>query len=259
MVTVFLSGRPLFTGPLFNQSDAFVAGWLPGSQGAGVADVLVAGANGRPRRDFTGRLPFAWPDDARSPVAKPLFPVGFGLSYAKPASTGAVNEDPRVVLTPPSSDDLYLMRGKIADPWRLGLDSAIVARSVDLTAQEDARQFTWNGPGAFAIDGPPVNLVRQLDESFVLLLEWRIDSAVPGPIMVGLGGGAIDLGPVVRAAEPGALVQTRIPLHCFRDAGADLAAVGSPLRVTAPAGFVMTLRTARAEAVGMTMPCPAPR
>jgi beta-glucosidase len=259
IVTVFLSGRPLFTGPLFNQSDAFVAAWLPGSQGAGVADVLVAGKNGRPQRDFTGRLPFAWPDDARSPIAKPLFPVGFGLDYAQPVRAGTVNEDPRVVLAPATNDDLYLMRGKIADPWRLGLDSAVVARSVDLSAQEDARQFSWTGPGAFAIDGPPVNLLRQLGESFVLLLEWRIDKPVPGPIMVSLGGGAIDLGPVVRAAEPGALIQTRIPLQCFRDAGADLAAVGSPLRVTAPAGFVMTLRTARAEAVGMTLPCPAPR
>ena len=46
VVTVFLSGRPLFTGKLINQSDAFVAAWLPGSQGQGVADVLVAGRSG---------------------------------------------------------------------------------------------------------------------------------------------------------------------------------------------------------------------
>ncbi len=257
VVTVFLSGRPMFAGALLNQSDAFVAAWLPGSQGAGVADVLVAGADGRPMRDFAGRLPFAWPDDARSPVTKPLFPTGFGLDYAHPAPLGAVNEDPRVALAPPTSEDIYLMRGKIPDPWRLGLDTAVVARSVDLSAQEDARQFSWNGPGAFAIDGPPVNLTRQLGESFVLLLDWRIDRAVPGPITIGFGGGSIDVGNIVRAATPRTVIQTRIPLTCFRDAGADLSAVGSPLRITAPAGFAMTLRTARAEAVGMTLPCPA--
>ena len=83
VVSVFLSGRPLFTSPEINASDAFVAAWLPGTQGDGIADVLVAGPGGKPRRDFTGRLPFAWPADARSPVVTPLFPVGYGLSYAQ--------------------------------------------------------------------------------------------------------------------------------------------------------------------------------
>ena len=55
----------MFTSGLINRADAFVAAWLPGSQGQGVADVLVAGRDGRPRRDFSGRLPFAWPADAR--------------------------------------------------------------------------------------------------------------------------------------------------------------------------------------------------
>ena len=73
VVVLFLSGRPMFTGKLINQADAFVAAWLLGTQGRGVADVLVAGANGKPMRDFTGRLSFSWPADARSPVDAPLF------------------------------------------------------------------------------------------------------------------------------------------------------------------------------------------
>ncbi|MGQ2931384.1 MAG: glycoside hydrolase family 3 protein, partial [Sphingopyxis sp.] len=60
VVALFLSGRPMFTNPEINAADAFVAGWLPGSQGAGVADVLVAGKTGKPARGFTGVLPFAW-------------------------------------------------------------------------------------------------------------------------------------------------------------------------------------------------------
>ena len=72
VVSVFLTGRPLFAGGLMNASDAFVAAWLPGTQGQGVADVLVAERGGGPRADFTGKLPFAWPDDARSPIAAPL-------------------------------------------------------------------------------------------------------------------------------------------------------------------------------------------
>src|SRR3546814_7531257 len=61
VVTVLLSGRPLYANDLINLSDAFVAGWLPGSEGKGVADVLFAGADGKPAHDFRGTLSFAWP------------------------------------------------------------------------------------------------------------------------------------------------------------------------------------------------------
>ena len=52
-VSVFLSGRPMWTNPEINQSDAFVAAWLPGTEGAGVADVLIGDQAGKPRNDFT--------------------------------------------------------------------------------------------------------------------------------------------------------------------------------------------------------------
>src|SRR5262249_52301683 len=38
-VSVFLSGRPLWVNPELNASDAFVAAWLPGSEGEGIADL----------------------------------------------------------------------------------------------------------------------------------------------------------------------------------------------------------------------------
>ena len=75
VVVVFLSGRPLFTGQLINLVDAFVAAWLPGSQGEGVADVLVAEAGGKPRRGFTGRLAFAWPADGFDTIAGVEFTI----------------------------------------------------------------------------------------------------------------------------------------------------------------------------------------
>ena len=256
VVTVFLSGRPMFAGKLINQSDAFVAAWLPGTQGNGIADVLVARADGKAPRDFTGRLSFAWPDDARSPLSKPAFPAGYGMDYAHPASLAKVNEDPRMDLAAAVSSDNYFMRGKAPAPWHLGLYGAITVRSIDLSAQEDARQFTWNGDGVLAIEGSPVNLMRQLDEGFVLLLDWRIDKPVAGPISVSFGGGKLDIGAAVRAASAGAAMQTRIPLRCFHDAGAKLAEVAEPLRITAPTGFAATLRNVKIEPVGMTVACP---
>lgn len=55
VVSVFLSGRPLRTDEFIDASDAFVAAWLPGTEGGGVADVLFG------RAKFRGKLPFPWP------------------------------------------------------------------------------------------------------------------------------------------------------------------------------------------------------
>ncbi len=83
VVTVLFSGRPLVLGKTLDQSDAFVAAWLPGTEGAGVADVLFG--------DFkpTGKLPRPWPRDnsqlnslaLSADGAKPLFVSGYGLTY----------------------------------------------------------------------------------------------------------------------------------------------------------------------------------
>ena len=82
-VAVFLTGRPAAVDQIIDLVDAFVVAWLPGSEGAGVADVLVAGKDGKPAFDFTGRLPFAWPRNggtAEKPAVK-RYELGYGLSY----------------------------------------------------------------------------------------------------------------------------------------------------------------------------------
>ncbi len=256
VVSVFLSGRPLFAGQQINASDAFVAAWLPGTQGNGVADVLVARSDGKPARDFTGRLPFPWPADARSPVTEPLFRAGYGLDYSRVTTLGPVNEDPGIDLAASASEGVYLALGKVPSPWRLGVDSTVTVRALDLNAQEDARQFTWTDSGSVAIDGPPVNLMRQLDEGFVLRIDWRIDALPAGPLVVSSAGASLDLGEQLRATTAGTKLATRIPLRCFKEAGADLRAVGTPLRLTANKGFLATLRDVRIEAVGSSISCP---
>jgi beta-glucosidase len=103
VVTVFLSGRPLYTNKELNRSDAFVAAWLPGTEGGAVADVLFAGPDGKPRGDFQGKLAFSWPRaDCQEPlnvgdaVYEPLFPYGFGLTYADAKDLGKLPEPPSV-------------------------------------------------------------------------------------------------------------------------------------------------------------------
>lgn len=82
-VAIFLTGRPAGIDQIIDAADAFVVAWLPGSEGAGVADVLIAQENGRPQYNFTGRLPFAWPKDGGLPRKKSgiRHERGFGLGY----------------------------------------------------------------------------------------------------------------------------------------------------------------------------------
>jgi beta-glucosidase len=82
MVVVLLTGRPLIIGEALERSQAFIVAWLPGSEGAGVTDVLFG--------DFapTGKLPHSWPRtmeqvpvNVGDPTVDLQFPYGFGLSY----------------------------------------------------------------------------------------------------------------------------------------------------------------------------------
>jgi beta-glucosidase len=82
VVVVLLTGRPLILGDLLDAAAAVVVAWLPGTEGAGVADVLSGAA--KP----AGKLPCSWPRTmAQIPVnvgdagADPLFAYGFGLSW----------------------------------------------------------------------------------------------------------------------------------------------------------------------------------
>lgn len=69
VVTVLVAGRPLVADAELAASSAFVAAWLPGSEGAGIADLLFGD------HDFVGHLPMSWPGVR----GKVLFPPGYGL------------------------------------------------------------------------------------------------------------------------------------------------------------------------------------
>jgi beta-glucosidase len=80
VVSVLLTGRPLESQEALARSDAFIVAWLPGTEGGGIADVLVAGEGGHARYRFSGRLPFPWPSCSQPEAAcPPQFPQGFGL------------------------------------------------------------------------------------------------------------------------------------------------------------------------------------
>ena len=87
VVAVLLSGRPLWQNRELNLANAYVAAWLPGTEGGGIADVLFRKKDGSVNYDFTGKLSFSWPRDATGAPLNvnkepydPLFPFGFGLT-----------------------------------------------------------------------------------------------------------------------------------------------------------------------------------
>lgn len=102
VVSVLYSGRPVYVNDLLNLSDAFVAAWLPGTEGRGITDVLLRPAGGQAAREFTGRLPFAWPGDpcpetAASPV---LFDREFGLRAGDRSESASLPVDNRLICPP---------------------------------------------------------------------------------------------------------------------------------------------------------------
>ncbi|MFZ5986215.1 MAG: glycoside hydrolase family 3 protein [Bacillota bacterium] len=82
-VTILVSGRPRIVTSEIDNWDAFVAAWLPGTEGDAIADVLYGDFN------FTGKLPMTWPKSVdQIPInadslggKEPLFPYGYGLKY----------------------------------------------------------------------------------------------------------------------------------------------------------------------------------
>ena len=166
-VAVFLSGRPMWMNRELNASDAFVASWLPGSEGAGVADVLF-GAH-----PASGTLSFSWPATCEGAPLNTsegaLFPVGYGLVAGATGSPGMLGETCTaldvgaaralfeqgrvsdgalfVALRLPGvpGDALPLQQFRGSPP-----QTGITVRGIDKDAQEDAREITFAPSAAFA-------------------------------------------------------------------------------------------------------------
>lgn len=264
VVAVFLSGRPLWVNREINASDAFVAAWLPGSEGGGVADVLLRKRDGKLANDFHGKLAYAWPGSAAQ-GGTPQFPLGYGLRYADHASASDLTEASGI-----SGEQIpvgnYLERGKSAHGYSFrlqGADGVTIAADVsqaatadgslrmsalDYQAQEDARRFDWKKTGAklAVLARAPFDLDRQTNGDVLLVTTLRVD-ALPGKdawIAMGCGAGCqgrVALGPALSAVPAGAWTRIGVPLKCFRSAGADMHRIDQPFVWGAGAGASVAL------------------
>ncbi len=238
VVAVFLSGRPLWVNPEMNAADAFVAAFLPGTEGGGVADVLIAGRDGKPRNDFHGTLSFSWPKrldqyvlNRRDPNYDPLFPIGYGLTYARGATVPLLSEARPAVSA--GDQNALFVRGRVVAGARLDVSGPVQQSRVDRAAQEDSLRFAFAGGGAASTaieEARPIDLTRESNGQLSLLIDYRVTEAPTAEVLLGMEGGKLATVPITGAlkGETGQWRQLAVPLRCFADGGVTMAAVSKP-------------------------------
>ncbi len=269
-VAVFLSGRPMWVNSHMNAADAFVAAWLPGSEGGGVADVLFGKA------DFKGKLSFSWPKLATQYVLNvgdkkydPLFAYGYGLSYAKPGKVGMLSE----VSGLPAGGGLpigtWFESGKTSSNlsfFSVGGESmfklvpgvgtnadSLRTFAVDRSRQEDARRFLWNGSSeatlALASD-VPMDLSREANGAVSIEIDYQVDEIGTGAVKLsGLNQGvkavanSLNITAQLKAAQGKGWQTMSIPLSCLSKAGLEITKVQAPLALIT--GTALDLKVSR--------------
>lgn len=275
VVTVLMSGRPLWVNDLLNLSDTFIAAWLPGSEGKGVSDLLVTG-KGAKTWDFGGKLGYSWPKtvcqtalNVGDAAYAPLFAYGYGLTSGQRSHLGqldagypaggcsASNTFPLSGQADRASFPLRLRGGADVRPLGADLNATVSvpgasAAVVQIKTQQDGRLVTWTGAATYEAHGAKVlALPPQAAGDGVLRFETMVQAAPAGKVTIGMlcAGAEAPAGTASACGRP--LDATRlfaglagkgrqvvkIPLACFTAKGVDLARVNTPFSVSSDKGF----------------------
>lgn len=272
VVVVFLSGRPLWVNREINAADAFVAAWLPGSEGGGVADVLLRDASGEPQHDFKGTLSFSWPKHANQYANNvgqadydPLFAFGHGLTYADDGDLAPLPEESGIDAGAtranawfdrgvPATGLTLRMAGAdgvamdVVHPAAATADGALEMTAVNHEVQEGARLFAWSNDASVQLRANiPLDLVRETNGDVAVVATVRVD-ALPSDgrawLAAGCGegcGGEVPIGEALAKLPRGEWVRLGVPLKCLQAAGADTGKLDMPFALRAGAGARVAL------------------
>ena len=269
VVSVFLSGRPMWSNPEINSSDAFVAAWLPGSEGGGISDMLF---QSDPSYDFSGRLAFSWPNiavvsEGTAQESLPLFELGYGLTYENSPIVNNLSEDSGLENTRVVSTGNFFSKGAPIAPWSLWLTSddlskqigsfptsvgGLIISKTDHLAQEDALRIKWTKSDYDQLrvsTSSASNMARQTNGAMELTFSAKSFKAKSAVVKIGMGcneGTTCDqtLDISIAANE---WQEYRISLSCFAALGVDMSKIKTALMVTAGEGVDIGISNIRLE------------
>jgi beta-glucosidase len=276
VVAIFLSGRPLWVNPHINASDAFVAAWLPGTEGGGIADVIFKAPDGSVPHDFRGKLSFSWPLTPQQTVVnrgdgvKPLFPYGYGLKYTDKGNLRTLPEGGGSTVSAATDSRMFFVAGKPGPGWSwtvsedahatsipagVGVVGSLRMSATDRAVQEDARQITWNAKAANAglATKVPINLQRETNGQLSLGFDYRIDHAPTTNVILQMECGPgckgnVDLTKTfANAARTGEWSHVKVPLACFANAGTHMDAITQPFELSSAGQFAVSVANIRLE------------
>ena len=282
VVSIFISGRPMWMNAELNASDAFVAAWLPGSEGNGVAEVIMAKPDGSVQNDFVGRLSFSWPNSADQAVVnrgdedyKPLLPYGFGLSYGD-TNVLADNLNEEVTIDADAAQVRNIYTGKMHKPWLMLLESdgvrqgivsnsasngAVSYRTIDREVQEDSLQFTLDGTAdagirVFSKSHFREDLYNDLMVKSSISFLVRVDEKPTAPVQLtvnceGTGDQPgsceqnVELTDVLNNLTAGEWTEVSVDLNCFANKGVKFGQTVSPFGISSKGKLQLGLANIR--------------
>ena len=276
VVTVLVTGRPLWVNRELNRSAAFVVAWLPGTEGGGVADLLVQGPN--TGAGFTGRLTYSWPRSACQATVNvgdadydPLFPYGYGLSNGEHGPVGVLDETGPVGGCPDvaTDGDLDLFVWGDFPPYRafvgapesaaaaLGnadtpLDLGNVTATVsEVNVQLDARRIRWTGSGPaefYLEDRTGAGDLSHLDPATAIVFDVIVHeppaAAVVLRVVSEAGSAEAVVTGVLRRLPVGERATVKVPLRSLRPA-VDLTRVSRPFLVRTDGALTVSFANIR--------------
>ena len=264
IVSVFLSGRPMWANTEINNSDSFVAAWLPGSEGGGISDMLF---KTDPSFDFTGRLSFTWP--ASAVVSKnnnqALFEIGYGLSYTSTDQIDFLSENSGLENSEIASTGEYFNKGDVVAPWDIWLISGklekqiasfpssvggLIISKTDHMAQEDALRINWTKSDGdyFRISSvKPNDLTRQSNGAMKLAFNAKSFTGSDSTLQIGQCDDSFNCNKTLEIKISVEWKEYLIPLSNFEELGIDMSKIISSILIKAEAGVDIGLSNVRLE------------
>lgn len=278
VVSVFITGRPLWVTPEINASDAFVVAWLPGSEGQGVADVLFTKADGSINFPMQGQLSFSWPATPyQNPLNKgdgktPLFAYGYGLQYGDNQNISMLDES--VSAESANIADHVLFQQSVQKPWQLQLMSgqqtqtmasnvmsvgSLSIRTSDRHVQEDTLQIEFGPKDSIRFFSPfPEDLLDYSDSNGALAFDIQVQDMDGLSIAMDCGGtcnGKLPLAGFIKDTADWQSVS--VPMQCFVEAGVNLKEIYSPLVLQSNSQALVKISNIRLTRQENLPSCPA--